>query len=67
MELMQEEKRKEKEKENGKAMSQLRNKEKTLSKNKKIWQGAINSTLGYHHFIYLCYLLCDYLSIINLI
>jgi hypothetical protein len=42
-----------------------RDKEKTWAKNKKIRQGAIISTPGYHRLIYLCFLLFDYLSIVN--
>jgi hypothetical protein len=52
MEVMQEEKRK-------------RERRKPWAKNKKIRQGAIISTPGYHHLIYLYFLLFDYLSIVN--
>jgi hypothetical protein len=56
MELTKEKKRKEKEKET---------RRKPWAKNKKIRQGAIISTPGYHRLIYLCFLLFDYLSIVN--
>jgi hypothetical protein len=41
------------------------NKEGKEGKKKKIRQGAIISTSGYHRLIYLCFLLFDYLLIVN--
>jgi hypothetical protein len=70
MELTPGKKRRKKEMKKNKEISQLRRQgvnlgKKTKKKNKKIRQGAIISTPGYHHLIYLCFLLFDYLSIVN--